>query len=95
MRVPDRALLRPSVNMTGGHRKDSKQALRDDKEPLKYLRDTPPVFKEIADVLLILDSGEELPTHRCVALLSHEISSRGSPLCHDECSMPGAGRCSP
>ena len=34
-------------------------------EPLRYLKDTPPVFRDIADVLLILDNGEELPTHRC------------------------------
>lgn len=33
-------------------------------EPLKYLESTPPAFKEIADAILILDSGEELPAHR-------------------------------
>lgn len=32
--------------------------------PLKYLESTPPAFKEIADAILILDSGEKLPAHR-------------------------------
>jgi hypothetical protein len=35
-------------------------------EPLKYLESTPPAFKEIADAILILDTGEELPAHRYV-----------------------------
>lgn len=37
-------------------------------EPLKYLESTPPSFKDIADALLILDSGEELPAHRCLSI---------------------------
>lgn len=47
------------------------QKITDDKskaiqEPLKYLESTPPAFKEIADAILILDTGEELPAHRYV-----------------------------
>jgi hypothetical protein len=78
--------------MTGGHRKE--KAPREDKEPLKYLRDTPPVFKEIADVLLILDSGEELPTHRCVACLVTP-SLLGKPGVMTDVVYFAAGKCSP
>ena len=70
--------------MTGGHRKQGPA-----RDELKYLRDTPAVFREIADVLLILDSGEELPTHRWRCLLSHETYFLGR--CHDkEHAMAGA-----
>ncbi|KAK9908499.1 hypothetical protein WJX75_008724 [Coccomyxa subellipsoidea] len=42
-------------------------------EPLKYLESTPPAFKEIADAILILDTGEELPAHRQVLALKSEV----------------------
>ncbi|BDA45051.1 probable BTB/POZ domain-containing protein At3g56230 [Coccomyxa sp. Obi] len=42
-------------------------------EPLKYLESTPAAFREIADAILILDSGEKLPAHRQVLSLKSEV----------------------
>ncbi len=47
-----------------------RKSTEDEKKPktLKYLESTPAAFKEIADAILILDTGEELPAHRCTDL---------------------------
>ncbi|EIE21114.1 hypothetical protein COCSUDRAFT_48284 [Coccomyxa subellipsoidea C-169] len=52
-----------------------RKSTEDEKKPktLKYLESTPAAFKEIADAILILDTGEELPAHRQVLALKSEV----------------------